>query len=255
MDWLNVFRLLGGLPIRTLRRFGLLISRPETLHGAPALSGATRWSRRVFGLRPYYDMIRDVDGDVVESGVEWGYGVLAQLLLIQGSRPRKIYAFDSFEGYSRITNEDRSGGSFVNLGRRLRISQDDVWKTLWLGSTLDETELKSSVEMIPGWIQDTMPAFRARAQAAPIRIAFVNCDAGLYEPVKATLEELWPILSVGGLVFLGRLDNPKLMGKAVAVREFVGTLDKAGYEMIGAEVRSFYNLEPHFQSVLRKLAS
>jgi hypothetical protein len=107
------------------------------------------------------------------------------------------------------------------------------------------------VEMIPGWIQDTMPRFRARAEAKNIRLAFVHCDADLYEPFKATLYNLWPVMAPGGLILLGGMDNPELMGKTIAVQEFLATVDASAYELLEIEIRDHGDVARK-HSVLKK---
>jgi hypothetical protein len=49
----------------------------------------------------------------------------------------------------------------------------------------------------------------------------VHADCDIYEPFRATLNNTWDALQAGGVVILGRLDNPELMGKTAAVREFL----------------------------------
>lgn len=41
-----------------LNRFGILISRPEAIHGSPAFSGATLQSRKIFGLKNFMIWLR-----------------------------------------------------------------------------------------------------------------------------------------------------------------------------------------------------
>src|ERR1700716_1282268 len=101
MDLHSVLRTGMRVANRVVNPFGVLISRPELIHGSPRFSGATLWSRRLFQLRHYFKMIENVEGDVIESGVQWGYGVLAHVHLIIEGRFRKVYAFDSFQGHSR----------------------------------------------------------------------------------------------------------------------------------------------------------
>lgn len=71
-------------------------------------------------------MIDDVDGDVIEAGVDWGYEILAHLGNIESVKTPRIYIFDSYEGHSRATEQDRSGKTFINLDNSFKISEDGV---------------------------------------------------------------------------------------------------------------------------------
>jgi len=74
---INIFRLSN----RLLNPLGILISKPEVIHGSPRFSGATLWSRRLYDFRFYFELLHDIEGDIIESGVHWGYGILAFLHL------------------------------------------------------------------------------------------------------------------------------------------------------------------------------
>src|SRR6185503_8279017 len=127
------------------------------------LSGALLWSRRLYDYRFYFDEIHNVEGDIIESGVHWGYGILAFLQLTGNSKNRKIFGFDSFSGHSSPVAQDYSGGSYVNLASSFAVSQNDVWKTLELGTGESKENLQKRVELISGWIQETMPNFQKKA--------------------------------------------------------------------------------------------
>jgi hypothetical protein len=213
---------------KILNRFGVLLSVPETVHGSPAFSGATLWARRLHQTRYYFDQLDNVEGEILESGVHWGYGILLELTM---SQDRKIYGFDSFAGHSRARNEDFSGGDFRPLDKSFRVSEEDVWKTLEYGTGLKKCDLSARVHLISGWIQETLPRFKEWAIRENVRLAFVHSDMDIYEPFKCTLENSWDLLSKNGIVLLGQLNDPQLMGKTIALNEFLATLESGSYEL------------------------
>jgi len=181
-----------------LKRLGLVISKPETIHGSPAFTGATTFSRKIFIFNKFYSMIEDVEGDVIEAGVHWGYGLLAHLGNIESVKTRKIYAFDSFEGHSRATKQDRSGKAFKNLDNSFKISEDDVYMTLLNGTEYTKEQINSKIKFVKGWAQETMPVFKDSD-----KIAFVHSDMDIYEPVLCTLKSFWPRMVKGGVIAVG----------------------------------------------------
>lgn len=234
---------------RFINKFGVLISKPEIIHGSPAFSGAVTQSRKNFMLKYFYDMIADIEGDVVEAGVHWGYGLLNHLLFT--SKPyktRMIYAFDSFLGHSKATKEDKSNNNFIDLGNSFAISKDDVYKTLNYGTEATKKELNTKIKLVAGWAQDSMPNFNDSN-----KIAFVNSDMDIYEPVKTTLESFWPKLSVGGVICVGKINNPELMGKTIAFTEFKSKLKDKTYIVKTVQIKEVNTLKPIEITYIKKI--
>lgn len=121
-----------------------------------------------------------------------------------------------------------------------------------LGLGGDFEKSVSRLELIPGWISETMPHFKIRAARDRIKISFVHADCDIYEPFLATLVNTWDALSVGGVVSLGFLDNPELAGKAIAVEEFTGNLPAGSWEL-GSFPIVDNGLNRREESFLRKL--
>ena len=245
----KLFRLINNI----INPFGILLSKPEIIHGSPAFSGATTFSRKVNMFRYFYDKTLGVDGCIVESGVHWGYGILAHLIYSGGGGYpiRNIIGFDSFEGHSEPNEKDKSGGKYINLGSSFKISQNDVWKTLIDGTGLDLKVIQNQVTLVPGWLQDTMPVFRTSQDKE--QIALVHCDVDLYEPFLITLQNTWGLLSKNGIIILGKLNNPELMGKTEAVNEFIAELPVGSYELNSHTILEINTLTPVELSYLIKL--
>ena len=194
-------------------------------------------------------MIADVEGDVVEAGVHWGYGLLNHLLFT--SKPyktRMIYAFDSFSGHSLPTKEDKSSTNFIDLTNSFVISKEDVYKTLNNGTEFSKEDINKRIKLIAGWAQDTMPNFNDTT-----KIAFVHSDMDIYEPVKITLESFWPKLSIGGIISVGKINNPELMGKTIAFTEFLKKLNQGTYEVNTTKIKEVNTLKITELTYIRKI--
>ncbi len=225
---MNVSRSLFRGVNKIINKFGFLLSKPEKIHGSPAFSGATLWCRRLNDMKYFYGLIKDVKGGVVESGVHWGYGILIHLTLTDD---RNIYGFDSFVGHSKPTKEDKSGGAYKAHESSFAVKEEDLWQTLLLGLGKKQNDFGGRVKLIKGWIQETMPAWTKAMSQKNEKIALVHADCDIYIPFKATLESCWPLLSSGGVIIIGRLNNPELMGKTAAVNEFLETLPENSYKL------------------------
>lgn len=169
-------------------------------------------------------------GDIIECGVHWGYGLLIHFHLIRAlGEDRHIFGFDSFMGHSPATARDKTGGAFKDLSNLFAVSQDQVWRTLELGTGCSREELGATITLVPGWFDQTMPTFVEQQRVA--RAALIHLDADYYEPCSIALTTFWPLLAVGGVVIVGLLDNPELAGKTYAVREFLAGVPSDSYEV------------------------
>lgn len=215
---------------KILNKFGVLLSVPEVIHGSPRFSGATLWARRLNGLKFYLDKTRDVEGIIVEGGVHWGYGILIEWTLTS-EQNTLIIGFDSFAGHSSPDSKDYSGNAYSPLDDSFKTSPSDVWKTLEYGTGLKKDILEKRIKLIDGWLQDTMPKFKNDAAREGMKIRFVHADTDLYEPMKVILVNTWSALSKGGVILVGHLNDPELMGKTFAVREFLAELPEKSYRL------------------------
>ena len=210
-----------------LNPFCIVISKPDVVHGSPAFSGALVFSRRLFQTKMYLDQVKDVDGDIVEGGIHWGYGLLIELLLSN----KKVHAFDSFSGHSKATAHDRKSKNWLPLDSAFKVSKEDVKKTLNYGTTLSIEDVKSRVAFYDGWVQDTMPKWKKDMVAEGKKIAYVHADMDIYEPIKVILTQTFPLLSKGAIVVVGVIDNPELMGKTRAFKEFLTEINESEIEI------------------------
>ena len=126
---------------KLLSSLGLSVSRPDPLAeqipvdyvNSPFLPRLYRQSLgRLIYFQRMFERVKDVPGDIVECGVSVGHGILAFALLceLSGSN-RKIWAFDSFEGFPPPTNQDRkTDRSFQKQETEYASPREMVFKVL-----------------------------------------------------------------------------------------------------------------------------
>jgi O-methyltransferase len=160
-----------------------------------------------------------IRGHFVECGV-WRGGasfLMAELLRQAGVRDRKVWLFDSFEGLPppeeidgpaamEYTKNTESPSYFDNCSASL----EEVQRTAM------ELELASYTELVKGWFEQTLPAYRDRVGP----IAILRIDADWYSSVRCCLANLYDQVVDGGLVILD--DYYAFDGCATAVHEFFG---------------------------------
>ncbi|MEM8552217.1 MAG: class I SAM-dependent methyltransferase [Pseudomonadota bacterium] len=132
------------------------------------------------------DKIRDFairriprEGLILELGVYKADGInqFADILRDSGDA-RPLYGFDAFEGLS----EDWFGKSLPKaaLNRKGR-----------------KPRVRPNVELVVGWVEDTLAAFLARHNEP---VAFVHMDTDTYSPCRYALDVLKPRLAPGAII-------------------------------------------------------
>ena len=144
-----------------------------------------------------------ISGSYVECGVWRGGSILAMAYkLLFLNVKAEIWAFDTFQGTPRPTNEDyviSTGDTMHSKWRPKAIayaSIDDF--NVGVKSFLD-----SGIDILPiqGDVRETL------LQNKPPKIALLRIDTDIYEAVGACLEELWPLVSPGGVVIIDDYDH------------------------------------------------
>lgn len=151
----------------------------------------------------FYDMTKNLCGDIIECGVFKGSGLLAWLKILDMNEPnsiKKAIGFDFFDPnfVEQINNEidkktmkqvfDRCGNLDKNELSILNIKQK-----------LINAEIKEDkFELIEGDIIKTSKEF---IESRPgFRISILNMDLDLDEPTYITLNNFWPRILDGGVI-------------------------------------------------------
>ncbi|ARO86361.1 dTDP-6-deoxy-L-hexose 3-O-methyltransferase [Nitrosospira lacus] len=170
-----------------------------------------------------YQRILHVPGCLVEFGTWWGQNLilLENLRAIHEpfNKQRTIIGFDTFSGYTPISNQDK---------------KSDVWKensyrtgTNYIQYLRDLLEIHEGCnvlghvrgrhKLIEGNVEITAPEyFNEHPEAI---VAFAYFDMALYMPTKAALEAIKPHLVSGSILLLDELTWEESPGEAIAFKE------------------------------------
>jgi hypothetical protein len=163
-----------------------------------------------------------VKGSIVECGVNQGFGLMSwakySAILEPTNLTRRIYGFDSFNGFPSIAKKDKADGSkTIRIGDLAANSHDELLKLI---ETFDSTRYLghvSKVKLIKGDATKTIPQFVKENPHLLISILFLDFD--LYEPTKAALKYLLPRMPKGAILAFDELDNPLWPGETLAMLE------------------------------------
>ncbi len=183
---------------------------------------------RIIYMHDLYQKIINVNGIVVEFGVRWGQN-LSLFSSFRGMYEpynyyRKIVGFDTFSGFSSISNKD--GKNEIISKGAFGVTQD---YEEYLNAVMSCHEQGSPVnhikkyELIKGDATVTLEKYLQDNPQTIIALAYFDFD--LYEPTKKCLELIWPYITKGTVIGFDELNDPTFPGETIALKEVFG-LDK-----------------------------
>lgn len=152
------------------------------------------WMRQFLYLTWLYERIKYVPGDVVECGLGEGntFSMLAYLIGREdGIEPRKLFGFDSFEGWPEPDKSDESPRN-PKKGE-WSVAEEMIRKKL-VDAGINKAFPNLKVSVAKGFLGETLP------RLPHFDIAFLHIDVDLYEGYRDALKYLWDMVVVGGIV-------------------------------------------------------
>lgn len=182
---------------------------------------------RFLCLSEIFKMVLNVQGDVMECGVNWGGGLMtfAQLsaILEPVNLQRRIVGFDTFNGFEAVSPQDehatiqtaerRAGGYKAE-------SLDDLQRTVALFDSNRFIGHIQKVELVAGDVAKTVPAYLEREPQTVVSLLHLDLD--LYEPTKVCIEHFLPRMPKGAVIIFDELNNRTWPGETMAVMETIG---------------------------------
>ncbi len=180
--------------------------------------------KRFLAMYEIFKLILPVKGSIVECGVFKGFSLMAWAKLSAMLEPenltRRIYGFDSFEGFPSVNEKDSNpvatpeqGGFYSNSYDELRALIEEYDKDRFLGHI-------KKVNLIRGDATETIPKFLAENLHLVVSLLFLDFD--LYEPTRAAIENFLPRMPKGAVIAFDELDNPIWPGETQALLDSVG---------------------------------
>lgn len=180
---------------------------------------------RLFAQYEIFKRILPVKGSIIECGVFRGGGLMAwakmSAILEPVNLTRRIYGFDSFEGFPGLSELDR--GKLGNSIRKGDLYADSFEELQELIQIFDADRFLGHVDkvhLIKGDATRTIPEFVASHPHVLVSLLFLDFD--LYDPTCAAIEHFYPRIPKGGIIAFDELDNPLWPGETAAMMEKIG---------------------------------
>jgi len=179
---------------------------------------------RLLALYELFKRVLPVKGSVVECGVHRGFGLMTwanlSAVLEPANLTRRIYGFDSFEGFPVVAEKDKTPLGDVREGGLYADSYEEL---LELIDIYDDNRFLGHVnkmKLIKGNAVETIPAFLTDHPHLVVSLLFLDFD--LYEPTKAAIEHFFRRIPKGGIIAFDELDNPLWPGETMALLDTLG---------------------------------
>tara|TARA_Y100000588_G_C14213446_1_gene907728 strand:+ start:685 stop:1356 length:672 start_codon:yes stop_codon:yes gene_type:complete len=161
-----------------------------------------------------YEMIKDLPGDIVETGVFMGASFIRWMTfrnLLENENSRTVIGFDIFGAFpdTDFEADKKYVEKFVESAGENSISVEELEKVL-------SHKRLTNYKLIKGNINNTLPKYFD--DNPHCKIALLHIDTDVYEPAKVALEKLWSRIVKGGIVVLD--DYGTFPGETLAADEF-----------------------------------
>lgn len=149
-------------------------------------------------------MEKGIQGNVAELGVYQGdFAIKINELF----KDRKIYLFDTFEGFVKSDIEIDKSKGYGTKGHKANFSNTSIH------SIQEKMKYPNNCIFKKGYFPST-------ALNLEEEFAFVSIDADLYKPIYDGLCYFYPRLAKGGYIFVHDYNNKLFTGAKDAVRQF-----------------------------------
>jgi hypothetical protein len=177
---------------------------------------------RFLALYEIYKKVLPIKGSVVECGVNHGFGLMSwakfSAILEPVNLTRRIYGFDTFEGFPSVDEKDMSAHSdHVKVGDLAADVHDELTGLIDIYDSTRFLGHVNKVNLVRGDATRTIPEFVEKNPHVLVSLLFMDFD--LYEPTKVALETFLPRMPKGAVVAFDELDNPLWPGETLAMLE------------------------------------
>jgi hypothetical protein len=175
--------------------------------------------KRFLAMYEIFKMVLPIKGSVVDCGVFRGFSLMSWAKLSSILEPenltRRVYGFDSFDGFPTVCDKDLSSAGAAQKGEFKTSSYTELLELIeeynrdrFLGHI-------AKVELVRGDATKTIPQFVEQRSHLLVSLLFVDVD--LYEPTRAALEHFVPRMPKGAVLAFDDLDNPIWPGETLAL--------------------------------------
>jgi hypothetical protein len=179
---------------------------------------------RFISLYELFKLALPVKGSIIEAGVFRGFGLMTwahlSAVLEPSNLTRRIYGFDTFEGFPSVGPNDVNRRKTAAVGDLKADSHDELQRLIEIYDQDRFLGHIDKVHLVKGDLSVTVPKFVAENPHLVVSLLFLDVD--LYQPTRTALEHLLPRMPKGAVLAFDQLDNPIWPGEAAALNDALG---------------------------------
>jgi hypothetical protein len=179
--------------------------------------------KRFLAMYEIFKLVLPVKGSVIDCGVFRGFSLMAWAKLSTILEPenltRRIYGFDTFDGFPAIHEKDVNSTAIPEPGGLCVDSHDELQALI---AEYDRDRFLGhmpKVYLVPGDARQTIPQFARGNPHLVVSLLFLDFD--LYEPTKVAIEHFLPRMPKGAIIAFDELDNPIWPGETQALLDSI----------------------------------
>lgn len=163
----------------------------------------------------------NIDGDFVECGVFMGGSAMMMSYAMSefeiNNKNKMIWLYDTFEGMANPSIHDENilneKATIELKNKTKKENSKDIWaysSINYVKENINKTNISSDrVKYVKGLVEETL------SKDKPKKISLLRLDTDFYESTKVELEELYPLLEIGGAIIIDDYGHWKGCKKAV----------------------------------------
>ncbi len=179
---------------------------------------------RLLALYEIFKRILLVKGSIIECGVYRGFGLMSwanmSAVLEPANLTRRIYGFDTFQGFQDIGEKDKNSVMNPERGQLHANAYEELAELIDIYDSNRFLGHVKKVQLIKGDVIKTIPEFVADNKHLVVSLLFLDLD--LYDPTKVAIEHFFPRMPKGSIIAFDELDNPIWPGETLALLEEIG---------------------------------
>ncbi|MDD2850947.1 MAG: macrocin O-methyltransferase [Desulfuromonadaceae bacterium] len=211
---------------------------------------------RHLAIYELYKKTINLPGSVAEFGVYNGstYFYLARLIEMFNApelehyhaASRHLFGFDTFQGFTSITEKDMTGKDEPAFKKKGGLTGNRETFFDLLECYRKDSSIANRMHIIEGDIVETFPEFLKTNSFA--RFSFCLMDFDMYVPTKTVLDNLYELMVPGGIIAFDEYGFPLFPGETDAVDEFVSKYDLPLYSIPSTYAPAAYTVIPRKRS-------
>ena len=189
------------------------------INNNPFLFGSRQLVTEIVTRIKIFEKILDVQGDIIECGTFQGNNLMLFAHLSSIFEPysfnRKIYGFDTFEGFKSISKYDPKD---INENTFSNANLNILKKAINLFNLNRSVGHINKINIIKGDATKTIPNFYKKNKNLLISLLYIDFD--IFEPTKTALDVFASSVVKGGIIVFDQINYDKFRGESLAFKNY-----------------------------------